>query len=373
MEITHNAQRTTHNYKLIFSLILLCLLSISEIFAQSNYFYYYKKQKIYLTLDKSNATLSVLDNFTKRSLTNLNLKDFKIETENTTGLTNKFAKIGFVANPTDIEYYQKMNTLNNNPQIIKVQPNFLTQAGKKIGMSDYFYVKLKNSADLSLLQNFALQKNVQVISQNQFLPLWYTLKCKKNTIGNTLEVANFFFETNNFSAAVPDFLSVDYTSVDPLFPAQWNLANGVVNGVDINAVTAWNISQGANINIAILDQGIEKLHPDLIANISPLSYNTESIGVMPSQLLGGHGTACAGIISAVKDNNIGLVGVAPLSKIMDVSNSLSSTPNSRIGRANGIMWAWQNGADVINNSWGSSVFFEPIDEAIESALTNGRN
>ena len=360
----------------IYISILIFLFSISAIYAQSNYYYYYKGQKVYLTLDKTNITLSTFEDFQKTSVSTLSLKDFNIELENTGGQSNKFAKVEFQNTPNDIEYFQKLSLLNSNPKIIKAQPNFFNPFGVKIAMSNYFYVKLKNLGDLTILQNFASQKNVQIIEQNKFMPLWYTLKCKKNTIGSTLEIANYFFETGYFSSSVPDFLSDDLHSNDPFYNDQWALNNtgqvNGVNGIDIKVNNAWNITQGNGVKIAVLDQGIDKTHPDLIANISSISFDTES-GTASSQVLGNHGTACAGIISAVKDNNIGVAGVSPLSKLIDVSNSFASTPNSRIKRADGINWAWQNGADIISNSWGSSVQYQVIDDAIENALTNGRN
>ena len=110
----------------------------------------------------------------------------------------------------------------------------------------------------------------------------------------------------------------------------------------------------------------------MISNLSPLSYDSESL-TSPSQILGNHGTACAGIIGATKDNSIGVAGVSPLAKLMDVSNSLASTPNSRIKRGAGINWAVANGADIISNSWGSAVAYDEITNAIDNALINGRN
>lgn len=199
------------------------------------------------------------------------------------------------------------------------------------------------------------------------------MKITKNTVGNTLEVANQFFETGLFASSQPDFLSDDrFCSNDPMFGSLWGLNNTSNPNHDINICQAWNITQGANVNVAVLDQGIFKTHIDLHSNIHPLSYNTET-NTSPSQLFGDHGTHCAGTIAAIKDNNIQVVGVSPLSKLMDVSNSLAGTPNSRMKRADGINWAWQNGADIISNSWGSGVQYQVIDDAINNALQNGRN
>lgn len=352
--------------------ISLFLFSILG-YAQSNYYYYYKGQKVYLILDKSNITLSTFEDFQKSSVSTLSLKDFNIEMENTSGQSNKYAKVEFQNTPTDIDYYQKINSLNSNPKIIKAQPNFFNSQGVKIGMSDYFYVKLNNISDYPILQNLAIQKNVIIIGQNQFMPLWYTLKCKKSTIGSTLEIANQFQESGNFASAVPDFLSNDLVcSNDTNFGSLWGLNNTANPTIDINVCQAWAITEGNGVKVAVLDQGIELTHQDLSTNIFPLSYNTET-NTSPSQIFGDHGTHCAGTIGAIKNNNLQVVGVSPQSKLMSVSNSLQGTPNSRIKRADGINWAWQNGADIISNSWGSAVQYQVIDDAINNAILNGRN
>jgi subtilisin family serine protease len=154
---------------------------------------------------------------------------------------------------------------------------------------------------------------------------------------------------------------------------QWNL-NGVFG---INYCAARSITTGnPNIIVAVFDQGIVRGHPDIV-NIHSNSYDTETL-TSPSQLYYvhptglNHGTPVAGIIGASSNNGIGIAGVAPNCRLMDISNKLNIDPLSREKRANGINWAWRNGASVINNSWSSSVAFSVIDEAIDSALQYGR-
>lgn len=343
--------------------------------AQSNYFYYYNNSKVYLSLDKSSVTLITENDFQKSSVNSLNLKEFNLKQENQNA-TYKYSNTEFQQIPSTVEYFQKLNMLNSNPKIIKAQPNFITADGKLVGMSNYFYVSLHNSNDYEHLMNFAKNKNVEVLYEIPYLPLCYVLICNKNTIGSTLEVANSFYESGLFKYSVPDFLSDDILSTDPLFNNQWSLKNtgqfNGISGIDIKAEQAWTITLGNGINVAILDQGLDKLHEDLQSNIHNLSYNTET-NSSPSQVYGNHGTPSAGIIAALKDNSIGVSGISPLSKLMDVSNSLASIPNSRIMRGAGINWAWQNGADIISNSWGSSVMYDEITNAIQNAIQNGRN
>lgn len=354
-------------------LLVVFFFGVLGMNAQNRYYYYYKGNKVPLTLDKTSVTLSFSDNFNEKSLSGLNLEPITVKTENTAGIIRRYATVKFKNLLTDIKYSEALNILNSNPYIIKAQPNFITEKGVELGMSDYFYVKLKNADDLKLLKKITTEKNIEIIEQNRFMPLWYTLRCTKKTVQNTLEVANDFFETGYFASSAPDLLSDDLMCTnDPNFGSLWGLNNSANPNIDMNACQAWGITQGAGVNVAVLDQGIFKTHIDLSTNVHPLSYNTET-NSSPSQLFGSHGTHCAGTIAAIKDNNIQVVGVSPSSKLMDVSNSLQGNANSRIKRADGINWAWQNGADIISNSWGSSVQYDVIDDAIENALSNGRN
>ena len=164
---------------------------------------------------------------------------------------------------------------------------------------------------------------------------------------------------------------------DAFFSNQWALSNtgqnGGTSGMDVRACDAWDITKGtASIVVAVLDHGFEMNHPDLQANTFGTGFDTES-GTTPAQVLGDHGTACAGIVSAVDNNSIGVSGIAPNCRIMSVSNSLLGNTNSRIKRADGINWAYQNGAAVISNSWTSSTQHQEIDDAISDALTLGRS
>lgn len=360
----------------IYISILAFLFSILG-YAQSDYFYYYNNNKIFLNLDRSSVTLITETDFLKSSVNTLNLKDFNLEQENLN--TNyKFSKTEFQQTPNIIEYFQKINLLNSNSKIIKANPNFTNTIGQKFGLSNYLYIKLKNSSDYQLLVSKSQEKNIVIVEQNQFMPLWFTLKITKNTVGNTLEVANQLYETGLFASCQPDFLSDDrFCSNDPLFGSLWGLNNSTNPNHDINVCQAWSITEGNGVNVAVLDTGIELTHNDLINNLSNLSYDSETNSspsfITYSNPWADHGTHCAGTIAAEKDNNLQVVGVAPQSTLMSISNTLSGNPNSRMKRADGINWAWQNGADIISNSWGSGVQYQIIDDAINNALQNGRN
>ena len=263
-------------------------------------------------------------------------------------------------------------------KVLYEAPFLVTKDGVEVGLSHLFLVKLKNEGDVTKLEALGKKHKVTILGNNRFMPLWYTLSCSKESTGNTLEVANKFYESMQFSVAEPDFLvSFQIQSAnDTHFNLQWGLENtgqhGGTVGIDINACDAWNYTTGnSGIIVAVVDHGVELNHPDM-PNISALSFDTIN-GTSPSQVRGNHATACAGIIGAARNNNLGVAGVAPNITLMSISHSLQLGPNAAQQLANGISWGWQNGADVISNSWGHAALASAlIDDAIDDALTNGR-
>ncbi|XP_064836085.1 furin-1-like [Oncorhynchus masou masou] len=107
---------------------------------------------------------------------------------------------------------------------------------------------------------------------------------------------------------------------DPKFTQQWYLYN--TNHRDLNAKGAWELGYtGKGVVVSILDDGIEKNHPDLISNYDPdASYDVNDGDPDPqpryTQLNDNrHGTRCAGEVAAMANNGICGVGVAYNAKI----------------------------------------------------------
>lgn len=142
--------------------------------------------------------------------------------------------------------------------------------GKEIGISHFFYVKLKTIEDKYLLFDMASKLRVEVLGNNEYMPLWYTLSCDVNSSGNSLQMSNVFYESGLFEYAEPDIIynielaSTSSTSFpnDPYFNNQWNLDGSN----SINWKQAYYLSTGSNVDIAIIDKGADYMHPDLIGN-----------------------------------------------------------------------------------------------------------
>ncbi|VBB45754.1 putative Subtilisin [uncultured Paludibacter sp.] len=372
--------------KRIILMTFITIVNSFMIFGQNDY-YWYKNQKIFveklvtkhfIVLDNSLDSTSL-----KVSLpTSTKIKKWSI-TKNDAGIlpykNNPISETKWAIIEDNSNVSSKANLMNNKS--VKYETSFyLTSKKVEVGLSNLFYVKLKDTNDINLLEKMALENGATIVGNNKFMPLWYTLSCSNSSKGNALQMANLFYETQKFSAAEPNFMNkFDINCVnDTYFSQQWNLnntgQNGGTIGIDIHFCQARQITTGnSNIIVAVIDQGVELNHPDLVNNIYSSSYDCQT-GTSPSVVRGSHGTACAGIIGAVSNNNLGVSGIASSCRLMSISNDLWLRPNVEQELANGFNWARQNGASVISNSWGhNSLASTFLDDAITNALTLGRN
>ena len=132
---------------------------------------------------------------------------------------------------------------------------------------------------------------------------------------------------------------------------------------------AWQLSRGEGVTVAVLDTGVDREHADLVTQFAsdPADFTGSPWGPDDRQ---GHGTHCAGIIAAT-DNAQGVVGVAPMAKLL--VGKVLGDDGSGLGDwvAAGIDWARANKADVISMSLGSPAPDPRIKAAIGRAVAAG--
>ncbi len=158
---------------------------------------------------------------------------------------------------------------------------------------------------------------------------------------------------------------------DPLRDRQYAIAI-------TEAIAAWRKQTGQpEITIAILDEGVDTDHPDLAAAITGAYDGVDRDEWQEPMPWDAHGTACAGLAAAIHDNAQGIMGIAGGCSIQAVRIAFSqfkganwTTTDSWIRSA--IDWSWQNGADVLSNSWGGGAYSQPIVNAFARARAQGR-
>ena len=124
-----------------------------------------------------------------------------------------------------------------------------------------------------------------------------------------------------------------------------------------------------DVTVAVIDTGIDASHPDLEGHIIG-GYNFLSTPNVPADDQG-HGTHIAGIISARINNKYGTVGLNPKSKILNLKIASGTGFGSQVTAADAIRYAVDNGAKIINCSWGYFVYNQVLKEAVEYALSQG--
>lgn len=168
----------------------------------------------------------------------------------------------------------------------------------------------------------------------------------------------------NVEFAEPDYYAEALlTPNDPDYPKQWAYPM-------IRSPQAWDITTFlGGTTVAVLDTGIDQNHEDLSSKVIENKDFTSSASGFEDMY--GHGTHVSGIVAANTNNGIGVAGGCPGCQLLNgkVLNDSGSGVYSWI--ANGIIWAADNKAKVINLSLGGSSPSRTLESAVNYAWKKG--
>jgi subtilisin family serine protease len=176
-------------------------------------------------------------------------------------------------------------------------------------------------------------------------------------------------------------------AADPRAGDQWSLQGDAPMGV----ASAWRQTTGADVTVAIVDSGIDLVHPDLVPNLWTNPGEIPDNGVDDDrngyvddvhgfdfvegdgtpQDVNGHGTHVAGIVAARGGNGIGVTGVAWRARLMAVRVLDGDARGTTTTVAQGIRYAVDNGARVVNLSLAGPSPAGDLESAIRYAGAHG--
>lgn len=345
--------------------IIICMFALfGYVWCEAQTYYYYKGEKINITVDSIKCTVIRLGNEVQ-----MKQKNGGGDIRNCWSIENRFS------------VSSKMKSEKVASGILSIEPVI---ASSQTPVSHLFYVKLRAEEDTLFLKDFAEQHGCIIERQVAEMPQWYVLSTSLLSSGNSIEMSNCCFETGRVADVDPGFIfDMRPSCIDE--PA-W-ITGDLWNLQAINCCDAWELTKGKDsIVVAVLDTGIESNHvefPRLLDGYDAMTggeavvyYNYDASHSKHSRY---HGTTVAGIIAAAQNGQF-ISGVAPEITLLPISHNLQSSETISEELANGISWAWKFGAHVINNSWGdhaglhyTSLHSALLEDAIRDALTKGRN
>ncbi len=306
--------------------------------------------------------------------------------------------------------------VSSEPEVVQDLGVFVTfgESDAAFVLTGSIIVQIGEDDDPSLIYEIAGEFGTKVNGGNPFNSWQFVVSLPPGDQRNPLDVSNAINKHRGVRYALPNFYApIDRRKAasvipnDTFFQNQWHLNNtGQAGGTvdaDIDADLAWSFGFGSpDIVIAVIDDGFEIDHPDLMDN---LWFNTgEKNGsphvdddgngfvddvngydftgcngsspcgggrVTPYGMFNPHGTAAAGVAVARSDNSEGVSGVCPQCRFMPIC---SNGPVFAFGLA--IDYARRMGADVISLSWGAPLNTPMIGNVVtevDNAAANGRH
>ena len=294
-------------------------------------------------------------------------------------------------------FAQTTKKINSNRLIVKFKSSIsveyrIPQSDKKFNHEELDNINKKNRVQSIILSGSKKKKDTYILNFESNQNIDHLIKQYKNS--------------NLFEYVEPDFIGtgggkkIELQSIpnDTYFSKQYGLYNdgtfslsSATNDADIDMDLGWDIEQGdQSIIVAVLDSGIKLDHPEFSGRL--WTNPNETLNGIDDDNNGyiddingwdfanndddptddhGHGTNVTGIIGANSNNNLGYSGVdwnckLMIGKILDENNS-----GYYSWWTDGIYYAVDNGAKVINMSVGGSGFSSSMKDAIDYAYNNG--
>jgi PKD repeat protein/subtilisin family serine protease len=260
----------------------------------------------------------------------------------------------------------------------------LPRAGQMYYVPGEFLVKFKPGVSEQTIEAMNSANGVSTIYISPYAGLRILSVPSGQTVTGMVET---YLANDNVEYAEANYVAYAMQAPnDELYFHQWHLHDSSSGG--INAESAWTVSTGSGAVVAILDTGIAcedysetdspdsyvsyQRAPDLAGTSFVAGYDFVNNDEHPNDdSICGHGTHIAGIIAQSTHNGLGTAAVAYDASLMPVKVLDRSGAGTYMDIAEGIIWAADNGAHVINMGFGGTEPSTALEDAIAYAYNNG--
>ncbi|MBD3223593.1 MAG: S8 family serine peptidase, partial [Caldithrix sp.] len=392
--------KMTKNLQIFFVILIAAICMPRLLPAETTqYFYYYNDQPIYLKPLHNQISLVFLQRAEQDALYSRLHRYVNGNVAEIRKIHHSSKHILKLQTPVSGQQLQKyMQTILTDGAIQMAAPVFRPQ-DVRWAVTDEFLVKFTPLTAIDDIEALNADRQVRIVKKIN--ERTYVCSVSKQSGHNGLTMAQQYYALPETEWASPNFVYMNWELLnasvnDPLWEQQWahkNTAQSVASGAtddfpqnvrgyadaDMDVDEAWDELQQSggsaggspDILIAIIDSGIDHEHPDLDDQF--YSYGQDYSGDGHTDDVHGHGTNVAGIVSAEGNNGAGIAGIAYRSQLLPVKYYSKTGGASDEELAQAIDYAWQQGSDVLVNSWGGNAPNEALDDALNRAKTQGRN
>lgn len=228
---------------------------------------------------------------------------------------------------------------------------------------DEVLVRFKKSASGENITQCLSSSETEIISIIEELNVW-VVRVPSGKVAESIALISTCpgvrYAEPNYRASIADTIPSD-----PGLGAQYGLVN-------IRAPQGWDYSTGSSsVTIAILDTGVDLGHADLASKIVPGYDFVNDDTLADDDHFQSHGTHAAGIAAAIGNNGVGVAGVSWGARIMPVKVLNAGGGGSFADAADGIIWAADHGAQIINVSLGGTSPSTVLHDAVNYAYGKG--
>lgn len=221
-------------------------------------------------------------------------------------------------------------------------------------------VKFKTSTGLSLIERIHSTVGAIKINEIKGLNIHHVKLPKSIGISDAISA---YEKMKDVEYAEPNhYRHILATPNDTYYSYQWSLPK-------IKAPLAWDVTTGDAVTVAVVDTGVDYGHEDLAGKvINGYDFINNDNNAMDDHW---HGTHVAGTVATATNNSKGIAGVSWGAKILAVKVLDSNGGGTDLTVANGIKYAADNGAKVINLSLGGPGYSSTLADAVAYAQSKG--